>query len=378
MATSFSAAAAAAVREARSHLGYREGPRSNENLFGEHYGWDFVAWCVQYAWYCGDVTGSGGGIPKTASTGAAMRWAKSVGRWRTTPQPGDWSIMTNSRGATIHTDLVESYRDGRLICIGGNTSGTYRGSVNEGNGVYRNDRTAKWKAGRILGFVRPFYGVTTDDVEAVQRAAGIRATGKIDPATVAGTRAVQRRLGLTDDGFPGPSTLAGLGVLDPAAPAPNAPAAATPAARAWASSPRVAALTDPEVREIQQQLVDLGYDLGAHGVDGTYGDATGAAVQSLQSTLALTPDGVWGPATQEALMAKLDDIQKQLTDQAATLKEIAGAVLNGKSGIRSDGTLVKLAKDQHKELLSIVAPGKAGVRTDGSLVEVIKTEARKG
>lgn len=212
MATSYSAGARKAVAEARSHLGYREGPRNNENIFGKRYGWDRVAWCVQFAWSCGDITGSGGGIPKTASTGAAMRWAKSVGRWRTTPQPGDWSIMVNSKGATIHTDLVESYNPAKkqLICIGGNTSGTFNGSVNEGNGVYRNNRWSRWKQGRIVGFVRPFYGLSEIDVRVVQRAAKIKQDGRMGPATVAATRVLQARYGLKADGFPGPATLAAI------------------------------------------------------------------------------------------------------------------------------------------------------------------------
>lgn len=299
--TGFSTAARAAVREARSHLGYREGPKSNQNIFGQEYGWDRVAWCVQFAWYCGHVTGSDGGIPKTASTGAAMRWAKAVGRWHETPQPGDWSIMVNSKGATIHTDLVESYEDGRLICIGGNTSGSYGGSVHEGNGVYRNDRTAKWKAGRILGFVRPLYGVSREAVELVQRTDGqVKVDGKYGPATRAAVIRVQKRLGLTADGFPGPKTVAAL------------------------TGEEIAETIPPAVDDIlegvfddvdvtQQRLNSLGY--GPLEVDGKYGPKTAAATRQYQTDMGITADGRPGPATRthmEDTMAKIDDILTEL------------------------------------------------------------------
>lgn len=209
MAIAFNEATKRAVASARSQLGYRESG-TNRNKFGAAYGWNGVAWCVQFAWWVHAMNGSDGGVPKTASTGAAMRWAKSVGRWRTTPQPGDYSIMVNSKGATIHTDVVESYKNGRLICIGGNTSGTYKGSVNNGDGVYRNDRTAAWKRGRIIGFVRPLAGVTRADVRAIQKAAGITQDGVYGPKTLAGTKRVQKQLGVKADGFPGPSTMAAL------------------------------------------------------------------------------------------------------------------------------------------------------------------------
>ena len=78
--------------------------------------------------------------------------------------------------------------------------------------------------------------------------------------------------------------------------------------RLWRTSPRVAAMTDAEVREIQSTLHDLGYNLGQWGVDGSYGDATGHAVKQLQQDLDITADGVYGPGTEKTLMSKLDTI----------------------------------------------------------------------
>ncbi len=318
----YSQGARDAVAEAHEHLGYREGPRNNENPFGDHYGWNYVAWCVQFAWYCGDITGSGGGIPKTASTGAAMWWAKSVGRWRTTPQPGDWSIMVNSRGATIHTDLVESYdpKKKRLVCIGGNTSGTFRGSVNEGNGVYRNNRWDTWKRReRIIGFVRPLYGISTEEMQAIQAAAGVKADGQYGPATRNAVKALQRKHGLTADGFPGPSTWKAIGGKS----APQVrPTHATPAPSGTSGG-------FADVDHTQRMLNEL-YGAGLT-VDGKYGSRTAAAVKTAQKDMGITADGKPGPATRKALekeMSKLDRIEAIVTENQKRIGLIPKRVLD--------------------------------------------------
>jgi hypothetical protein len=57
-----------------------------------------------------------------------------------------------------------------------------------------------------------------------------------------------------------------------------------------------------EVRELQLELIDLGYDLGMWGADGDFGNATYNAVVSFQTTRGLSPaDGVPGPETRAAM-----------------------------------------------------------------------------
>lgn len=122
--------------------------------------------------------------------------------------------------------------------------------------------------------------------------------GKIDPAGLPGampglrSRIAAVRFG----GVPGPGT---------SAPRPSSPA---DPAKPWTTSPRVNAMSAAEVRAIQSELVGAGYSVGSYGVDGSYGDSTGTAVQQLQTDLGLTADGVWGPATQEALMTLKSDV----------------------------------------------------------------------
>lgn len=73
------------------------------------------------------------------------------------------------------------------------------------------------------------------------------------------------------------------------------------------SSPGVAVSTDASaVREYQEQLIKLGYDLGPAGADGTPGSRTEAAVRAFQRRAGLTVDGIVGPATRAALVRALD------------------------------------------------------------------------
>lgn len=56
------------------------------------------------------------------------------------------------------------------------------------------------------------------------------------------------------------------------------------------------------VRDLQLELLDLGYSLGPAGADGDFGNATLSAVQAFQTARGLTPvDGIPGPETRAAM-----------------------------------------------------------------------------
>ena len=57
----------------------------------------------------------------------------------------------------------------------------------------------------------------------------------------------------------------------------------------------------PDVLTLQSTLNQLGFD--PHGVDGTFGPGTEAAVKAFQQSKGLTPDGIAGPNTMAALQS---------------------------------------------------------------------------
>ena len=58
-----------------------------------------------------------------------------------------------------------------------------------------------------------------------------------------------------------------------------------------------------DVKELQNLLLQLGYDLGKWGADGDFGDATEMAVREFQKDKGLEVDGIVGKATFAALLA---------------------------------------------------------------------------
>ena len=63
-----------------------------------------------------------------------------------------------------------------------------------------------------------------------------------------------------------------------------------------------------DVKELQNALIELGYDCGAWGADGDFGDATEIAVKAFQARSALEEDGIVGPKTVAALRKALSDM----------------------------------------------------------------------
>ena len=69
-------------------------------------------------------------------------------------------------------------------------------------------------------------------------------------------------------------------------------------------------MSGEDVKELQTDLIRLGYDCGRYGADGDFGDATEAAVKAFQRARHLTSDGEFGEKTFEALQKALAALEK--------------------------------------------------------------------
>ncbi len=62
-----------------------------------------------------------------------------------------------------------------------------------------------------------------------------------------------------------------------------------------------------DVKELQQTLLTLKYNLGKYGADGDFGSATEGAVKAFQKDEGLEVDGVFGPASWEKLQERMPE-----------------------------------------------------------------------
>jgi N-acetylmuramoyl-L-alanine amidase len=108
-----------------------------------------------------------------------------------------------------------------------------------------------------------------------------------DPATEIAVRTFQQRRGLAVDGLVGDETWRALD-----------------AAR-WRLGQRglyhavIGPLVGDDVRQLQERLLEMGYDVGR--ADGIYGVRTARSVAQFQREVGLSPDGACGPLTMNAL-----------------------------------------------------------------------------
>ena len=104
-------------------------------------------------------------------------------------------------------------------------------------------------------------------------------------------------------------------------------------------------MTGSDVKELQETLLALGYQLPKHGADGKYGAETEKAVKAFQKSQGLTQDGKYGDLTHAALMDAEADAEDGVEQPApetpapeAPVPEVRTVVLvssNGKVNIRT-------------------------------------------
>ena len=148
---------------ASREIGYREG-RGRHNKYGEWYGMDCVAWCMEFVQWVYHETGCD--LPfKTASCGTLLRWYQEHQPECVTDKPVRGCIVIfdfpNTQYVTDHTGLFVRLEGDKITTIDGNTSG---GS--DGNGGWVQQRT------RSLSYANPTYivprEIREDDMKRYQ------------------------------------------------------------------------------------------------------------------------------------------------------------------------------------------------------------------
>lgn len=149
-----------AIEKAKAEIGYTENPKgSNRTKYGEAYGWNGVAWCVEFVWYVLKML-----ILKTASSTTLKNWFKKKNRFFSTPELGDvvfFNFDKNPKpGECTHVGIVvQILSKTKIKTVEGNTSfekeadGSPQKESNGGAVAMRTrviDKT-------VIGFGRPEY-----------------------------------------------------------------------------------------------------------------------------------------------------------------------------------------------------------------------------
>lgn len=131
---------------ASAEVGYHEG-YNNDNKYGAEYGFNNVAWCVEFCWWiCKHAEVP---FPTTAHCNQVEAYAREHGQWVTAPyHVGDFVIWDYDRnGERDHIGLVIEANGNAITTIEGNSGDAVRKNlyVNLNNivGAYRPDYGAQ-------------------------------------------------------------------------------------------------------------------------------------------------------------------------------------------------------------------------------------------
>lgn len=111
------------LNEARSQLGYHEGP-DNDTKYGVWYGDNHEPWCDQFVSWCGAQAGESKAVGKFEYTPSHLEWFRSQGRFGHSPRFAalvfyKWPGVSNDE--CDHVGIVEAVNsDGTITTIEGN------------------------------------------------------------------------------------------------------------------------------------------------------------------------------------------------------------------------------------------------------------------
>lgn len=184
----------------------------------------------------------------------SAQYYKSAGQWVTnSPQPGDQIFFTYSAGEYSHTGIVEQVNGDTVTTIEGNTSDMV------GRRNYNIGNPV------IAGYGRPRWELASK-----------------------------------------------VGSTTPTVPSQTTPAQSQPVETLIRKGAKGA-----KVKELQENLMKLGYDLGKWGADGDFGNDTFEAVKKFQEDHNLEVDGIVGKNTREAIEKAL----KETANKKEVVKE---------------------------------------------------------
>lgn len=145
----------ALLQIAKWQVGVMESPaNSNRQKYGEAYGWNGVAWCVMFVWWCFHEAGFN--LRKTASCTELANAYKKAGQWVTKGfKPGDivmYDFDGRMDGETEHCGIVIEAGPDYVVAIEGNTSPS-----NNANGGAVMERKRPLK--QVTGACRPNFNM---------------------------------------------------------------------------------------------------------------------------------------------------------------------------------------------------------------------------
>lgn len=99
--------------------------------------------------------------------------------------------------------------------------------------------------------------------------------------------------------------------------------------------------TGAKVKELQENLITLGYGCGKYGADGSYGNATALAVRKFQSEHGLSADGITGYLTLTAITKALQN--KNVSGRTV---KVTASVLNIRKGAGTNYPIIGSISDK--------------------------------
>lgn len=101
-----------------------------------------------------------------------------------------------------------------------------------------------------------------------------------------------------------------------------------------------------DVRQLQEALMSLGYELPRYGADGGFGSETETALKQMQKAAAIEVDGKYGDESHAALMATLAEIDEDEDDAPATMGKIrvTGGAVNIRAGAGTQNKILTVVR----------------------------------